>query len=40
MKIGEIPGDEPPRIGGQRKLQIIRWGLTFLWQAFVERLSG
>ena len=26
LKIAEIPGDEPPRIGGVRKLQIWRWG--------------
>jgi glycosyltransferase involved in cell wall biosynthesis len=32
LKISEIPGDEPPRIGGQRKLQIWRWGATFLFQ--------
>ena len=25
LKIGEIPGDEPPRIGGERKLQMWRW---------------
>jgi glycosyltransferase involved in cell wall biosynthesis len=31
-KIGEIPGDEPPRIGGERKLQIWRWGATFYYQ--------
>ena len=29
-KIAEIPGDEPPRLGGTRKLQIIRWGLSYL----------
>jgi len=40
LKISEIPGDEPARIGGVRKLQIIRWGLTFLYQAFDERLKG
>lgn len=40
LKITEIPGDEPARIGGVRKLQIIRWGLTFLWQAIMERFSG
>ncbi len=39
LKIGEIPGDEPPRIGGVRKLQIIRWGLAFLYQSFAERLK-
>ena len=32
LKITEIPGDEPVRIGGVRKLQIIRWGATFLYQ--------
>lgn len=40
LKVGEIPGDEPARIGGVRKLQIIRWGLTFLYQAFNERLKA
>ncbi|MDP6683821.1 MAG: glycosyltransferase family 2 protein [Desulfobacterales bacterium] len=32
LKIGEIPGDEPPRIGGERKLKIWAWGATFLYQ--------
>ena len=36
-KVGEIPGDEPARIGGERKLQIIRWGCGYLWQ-FVREL--
>jgi len=36
LKVGEIPGDEPPRIGGQRKLQIIRWGLSFYTAFFRE----
>ena len=36
MKIGEIPGDEPPRIGGERKLQIVRWGLGYMTQVFRE----
>jgi glycosyltransferase involved in cell wall biosynthesis len=38
LKVTEIPGDEPARIGGERKLQIIRWGLTFLYQVFAETL--
>ena len=38
LKITEIPGDEPARIGGERKLQIIRWGLAFLYQVFSEAL--
>lgn len=36
LKVTEIPGDEPKRIGGERKLQIIRWGLAFLYQVFTE----
>lgn len=36
LKIHEIPGDEPKRIGGVRKLQIIRWGLAFTFQIFAE----
>ena len=32
LKIGEIPGDEPKRIGGKRKLQIVRWGLAHVYQ--------
>jgi len=32
LKIAEIPGDEPPRIGGERKLQILRWGAAYYFQ--------
>ncbi|MDQ7834434.1 MAG: glycosyltransferase family 2 protein [Humidesulfovibrio sp.] len=32
LKIAEIPGDEPARIGGERKLQIIRWGSAYYFQ--------
>ena len=32
LKISEIPSIEPPRIGGERKLQIIRWGSAYLYQ--------
>ncbi len=32
MKIAEIPADEPKRVGGKRKLQIVRWGLLYLYQ--------
>lgn len=35
-KVGEIPGDEPARIGGERKLQVIRWGAGFLYQIVRE----
>jgi hypothetical protein len=37
LKIGEIPGDEPPRIGGERKLQILRWGAAYYFQ-FIREL--
>lgn len=37
-KITEIPGDEPPRIGGERKLQVLKWGAAyyfqFIWEFF------
>lgn len=36
-RIAEIPGDEPPRLGGVRKLQIIRWGLAYYTQFWLER---
>ncbi|MBL0059849.1 MAG: glycosyltransferase [Elusimicrobia bacterium] len=32
LRLSEIPGDEPPRLGGVRKLQIIRWGSAFIFQ--------
>lgn len=35
-KVTEIPGDEPPRIGGVRKLQIVRWGLGLMVQMWRE----
>ncbi|MFC1515903.1 glycosyltransferase [Thermodesulfobacteriota bacterium] len=36
MKIGEIPVDEPERIGGERKLKIIRWGAAYYFQFWLE----
>ena len=32
----EIPGDEPPRIGGERKLQVFQWGAAYYSQFFLE----
>jgi hypothetical protein len=44
MKVGEIPVDEPPRIGGERKLQIFRWGgayyFQFWWELFSWKYKG
>ncbi|AMA61112.1 histidinol phosphate phosphatase [Bradyrhizobium sp. CCGE-LA001] len=36
LKIAEIPGDEPARIGGERKLQILRWGAAYYFQFIRE----
>ncbi len=36
VDIAEIPGDEPYRIGGVRKLQIIRWGAAYYSQFWRE----
>lgn len=37
LKIVEIPASEPPRIGGKRKLQVLKWGAVFLVQFFREK---
>ena len=34
--IGEIPGDVPARIGGERKLKIVRWGTAYYFQVIRE----
>ena len=36
LRIAEIPGDEPPRIGGARKLRVFRWGGAYLFQTLRE----
>jgi glycosyltransferase involved in cell wall biosynthesis len=35
-RVGEIPGDEPKRIGGERKLKVLRWGSAVLLQLIME----
>jgi len=37
LRITEIPGDEPPRIGGERKLKIVQWGAAYYFQ-FIREL--
>lgn len=39
LDCAEIPCPEPPRIGGERKLQIVRWGLAYMAQIVRERFS-
>ena len=36
LKCADIPGDEPAREGGERKLQVIRWGAAYMFQVFRE----
>jgi len=37
LKIAEIPGDEPARIGGEAKLQVFKWGAAYLFQVIREK---
>jgi glycosyltransferase involved in cell wall biosynthesis len=32
LRVAEIPGDEPPRLGGERKLRVLRWGAAYYFQ--------
>lgn len=32
LKVCEIPGDEPVRIGGERKLKVLQWGAAYYFQ--------
>ena len=36
LKISEVPSVELARVGGVRKLQIIRWGLSYFYQVLAE----
>jgi glycosyltransferase involved in cell wall biosynthesis len=38
LRIAEIPGDEPKRIAGDRKLQVLRWGLAYWFQVWTEKV--
>lgn len=38
-RIGEVAVGEPPRIGGERKLQIFRWGAAYYFQFWWEVLN-
>ncbi|HEX3727284.1 MAG TPA: glycosyltransferase family 2 protein [Pirellulales bacterium] len=38
LKVTEIPGDEPARIGGERKLRIWRWGASYYYQFWRDAL--
>lgn len=32
LKVAEIAGDEPPRLGGERKLRVLKWGAAYYFQ--------
>ena len=36
LRVVEVSAGEPPRIGGVRKLQILRWGAAYYFQFFRE----
>lgn len=36
LKCADIPGDEPLRISGERKLQVIRWGMAYMFEVIKE----
>ena len=38
LRHADIACSEPPRIGGTRKLQIIRWGFSFMAQVIWEKV--
>jgi hypothetical protein len=38
LNVAEIPGDEPARIGGIRKMSVIRNGFGTLFQVFYDYL--
>ena len=40
IRVAEIPGDEPKRIGGNRKLSIIKHGFGALFQIFYELFAS
>jgi len=40
LSVYEIPGDEPARIGGVRKLKILKWGAAYMLQIIMEVFNG
>ena len=36
LQVAEIPGDEPAREGGERKLQVLKWGAAYMFEVFRE----
>jgi glycosyltransferase involved in cell wall biosynthesis len=38
LRVTEIPGSEPPRVGGERKLRVFRWGASYYYQFIRDAL--
>jgi len=36
LRTAEIPADEPVRIGGERKLKVVKWGMAYYFQIIYE----
>ena len=36
LKVADIPGDEPAREGGDRKLQVLKWGAAYMFEIWRE----
>lgn len=36
LKVADIPGDEPAREGGTRKLQVLKWGAAYMFEIWRE----
>jgi glycosyltransferase involved in cell wall biosynthesis len=32
LRVAVVAGDEPPRVGGERKLRVVRWGASYYFQ--------
>ena len=39
LKVSEIAGDEPARVGGERKLQVFKWGAAYMLQILREAIT-
>lgn len=39
LRTADIACPEPPRIGGTRKLQVVRWGLGYMTQVICDRFT-
>ena len=36
LRLVDIPGDEPARDGGERKLQVLKWGAAYMFEIWRE----